>query len=70
MGLERLAHHASGLFTVSVCVMSNFSKSRVLSLQVEGEILLIHLVKGGILLIHLVKGGTLLIHVVNGQASY
>ena len=34
VGLERLAHHASGLFTVSVCVMSNFSKSRVLSLQV------------------------------------
>ena len=31
---ETLAHHASGLFTVSVCVMSNFSKSRVLSLQV------------------------------------
>ena len=35
VGLERLAHHSSGLFTVSVCVMSNFSKSRVLSLQVE-----------------------------------
>ena len=34
VGLERLAHHGSGLFTVSVCVMSNFSKSRVLSLQV------------------------------------
>ena len=36
VGLERLAHHGSGLFTVSVCVMSNFSKSRVLSLQVGG----------------------------------
>ena len=36
VGLERLAHHGSGLFTVSVCVMSNFSKSRVLSLQVVG----------------------------------
>ena len=33
-GLQRLAHHPSGLFTVSVCVMSNFSKSRVLALQV------------------------------------
>ena len=29
----RLVEHPSGLFTVSVCVMSNFSKSRVLALQ-------------------------------------
>ena len=29
----RLADHPSGLFTISVCVMSNFSKSRVLALQ-------------------------------------
>ena len=29
----RLVDHPSGLFTVSVCVMSNFSKSRVLALQ-------------------------------------
>lgn len=29
----RLVEHHSGLFTVSVCVMSNFSKSRVLALQ-------------------------------------
>ena len=36
-GLERLAQHGSGLFTVSVCVMSNFSKSRVLALQVLTE---------------------------------
>ena len=32
-GSMRLAEHPSGLFTVSVCVMSNFSKSRVLALQ-------------------------------------
>lgn len=32
-GSLRLAEHCSGLFTVSVCVMSNFSKSRVLALQ-------------------------------------
>ena len=29
----RLVDHPSGLFTISVCVMSNFSKSRVLALQ-------------------------------------
>ena len=33
-GLQCLAHHTSGLFTISVCVMSNFSKSRILALQV------------------------------------
>jgi len=32
-GAARLADHPSGLFTVAVCVMSNYSKSRVLSLQ-------------------------------------
>jgi hypothetical protein len=32
-GSLRLSDHPSGLFTVSVCVMSNFSKSRVLALQ-------------------------------------
>ncbi len=32
-GAARLAAHPSGLFTVAVCVMSNYSKSRVLSLQ-------------------------------------
>ena len=32
-GASRLAEHPSGLFTVAVCVMSNYSKSRVLSLQ-------------------------------------
>ena len=36
-GSMRLADHPSGLFTISVCVMSNFSKSRVLSLQVGGK---------------------------------
>ena len=29
----RLVEHPSGLFTIAVCVMSNFSKSRVLALQ-------------------------------------
>ena len=29
-----MSEHPSGLFTVSVCVMSNFTKSRVLALQV------------------------------------
>ena len=33
-GLRRVADHPSGLFTVAVCVMSNFSKSRVLALQI------------------------------------
>ncbi|QQP49434.1 Uncharacterized protein FKW44_010110, partial [Caligus rogercresseyi] len=32
-GVQRLAEHPSGLFTIAVCVMSNYSKSRVLSLQ-------------------------------------
>ena len=32
-GALKLVAHPSGLFTISVCVMSNFSKSRVLSLQ-------------------------------------
>ena len=32
-GASRLVEHPSGLFTVAVCVMSNYSKSRVLSLQ-------------------------------------
>ena len=32
-GALKLVAHPTGLFTVSVCVMSNFSKSRVLSLQ-------------------------------------
>ena len=32
-GSLKVADHASGLFTISVCVMSNFSKSRVLALQ-------------------------------------
>jgi hypothetical protein len=34
-GALKMAEHPSGLFTVSVCVMSNFSKSRVLALQVR-----------------------------------
>merc|ERR1719507_2663627 len=33
-GALRMSEHPSGLFTVSVCVMSNFTKSRVLALQV------------------------------------
>ena len=33
-GLGSMAKHPSGLFTISVCVMSNFSKSRVLSLDI------------------------------------
>ena len=32
-GALKLVAHPTGLFTVSVCVMSNYSKSRVLSLQ-------------------------------------
>ena len=32
-GALRIFEHSSGLFTLSVCVMSNFSKSRVLALQ-------------------------------------
>ena len=32
-GALKISLHSSGLFTVSVCVMSNFSKSRVLALQ-------------------------------------
>ena len=32
-GALKLVAHPSGLFTISVCMMSNFSKSRVLSLQ-------------------------------------
>ena len=32
-GALKLVAHPTGLFTVSVCVMSNFSKSRVLALQ-------------------------------------
>jgi len=32
-GARRLVDHPSGLFTIAVCVMSNFSKSRVLALQ-------------------------------------
>lgn len=32
-GAAKLVEHPSGLFTVAVCVMSNYSKSRVLSLQ-------------------------------------
>ena len=32
-GGMRLVEHPSGLFTIAVCVMSNFSKSRVLALQ-------------------------------------
>ena len=32
-GALKLVEHPSGLFTVAVCVMSNYSKSRVLSLQ-------------------------------------
>ena len=32
-GALKISEHSSGLFTVSVCVMSNFSKSRVLALQ-------------------------------------
>ena len=34
-GALRMSEHPSGLFTVSVCVMSNFTKSRVLALQVD-----------------------------------
>ena len=33
-----LVDHPSGLFTVSVCVMSNFSKSRILALQILTKI--------------------------------
>ena len=33
LGAAKLVSHPSGLFTVAVCVMSNFSKSRVLALQ-------------------------------------
>ena len=33
-GLNSIAEHPSGLFTISVCVMSNFSKSRVLALEI------------------------------------
>ena len=32
-GAAKILEHNTGLFTVSVCVMSNFSKSRVLALQ-------------------------------------
>ena len=32
-GATRILDHNTGLFTVAVCVMSNFSKSRVLALQ-------------------------------------
>ena len=32
-GAMKLVEHQSGLFTVAVCVMSNYSKSRILSLQ-------------------------------------
>ena len=32
-GALKLVAHPTGLFTVSVCMMSNYSKSRVLSLQ-------------------------------------
>ena len=32
-GAFKLVQHPSGLFTVAVCVMSNYSKSRILSLQ-------------------------------------
>ena len=32
-GALRLVEHHSGLFTVAVCMMSNYSKSRVLSLH-------------------------------------
>ena len=38
----RLVEHPSGLFTVSVCVMSNFSKSRVLALQLLTKMCTIH----------------------------
>ena len=33
-GAAKIIEHSSGVFTVSVCVMSNFSKSRVLALQI------------------------------------
>ena len=33
-GLKGVAEHPSGLFTISVCVMSNFNKSRVLAMQI------------------------------------
>ena len=33
-GLNSIADHPSGLFTISVCVMSNFSTSRVLALEI------------------------------------
>ena len=33
-GLNGVAEHPSGLFTISVCVMSNFNKSRVLAMQI------------------------------------
>ena len=34
-GSRKMAEHPSGLFTIAVCVMSNFSKSRILALQVR-----------------------------------
>ena len=34
VGLRLVADHPSGLFTISVCVMSNCNKSRVLALQI------------------------------------
>ncbi len=37
-GALRLADHPSGLFTVAVCVMSNYSRSRVLSLQLLAKL--------------------------------
>jgi hypothetical protein len=38
VGAAKLVSHPSGLFTVAVCVMSNYSKSRVLSLQLLGRL--------------------------------
>jgi hypothetical protein len=39
-GALKLVEHHSGLFTVAVCVMSNYSKSRVLSLQLLTRLIL------------------------------
>ena len=34
MGMQSIASHPSSLFTISVCLMSNYNRSRVLALQI------------------------------------
>ena len=43
-GALKIPEHSSGLFIVSVCVMSNFSKSRFLALQLPAR--MCHIPKG------------------------